>query len=194
MGHKSTLYDEQLKVPLIISYPPRFATGRRIAERTSLLDIHPTLLALLGESAPGAVQGLDLGPLMVPAPDAGEGAAGLRRALSSRPLFGELGPLGFRWELTYYRKSILSDRHKLILNYVSGGEVSRELFDIANDPGEQNDLYHRAGAEPEIRRLEERLSGFIRSGASHNAGFRQRNRIQIDNSIQETLRSLGYID
>ena len=194
MGHKSTLYEEQLRVPLIISYPPRYATGRTIPERASLLDIHPTLMALLGEDAPGAVQGLDLGPIMASAQGAGDEAAKLREVLSTRPLFGELGPLGFRWELTYYRKSIQSNRYKLILNYGSQSEVTRELFDTAADPGEQRDLYRLVSNDPEIRRLEERLSGFIRAGASYNAGFRQRNGIKIDKAIQDKLRSLGYID
>jgi arylsulfatase A-like enzyme len=194
MGHKSTLYEEQLRVPLIISYPPRYAAGRTIAERASLLDIYPTLMALLGEDAPEPVQGLDLGPIMAAAHGTGDDVAKLREVMSTRPLFGELGPLGFRWELTYYRKSVQRGRYKLILNYVSDGEVTRELFDTAADPGERRDLYQVAGNDPEVRRLEERLSGFIRAGASYNAGFRQRNKIKIDGSIQDKLRSLGYID
>jgi arylsulfatase A-like enzyme len=194
MGHKTTLYREQLKVPLIFSYPPRFATGRTITERASLLDIHPTLMGLLGESAPGAVQGLDLGPMMTNARSNDDEAGRLRQALTSRPVFGELGPLGFRWERAYYRRSIQRDRFKLILNYPSGGEVTRELFDIEEDPGEQRNLYPLTGNDPDVRRLEDRLSGFIKAGGAHNADFRKRNRLKVDESIQEKLRSLGYID
>ncbi len=194
MGHKWTLYQEQLRVPLIISYPPRFAAGRTIAERASLLDIHPTLMGLLGESAPGAVQGLDLGPLMIKAGRTTDEAGKLRRALASRPLFGELGPLGFRWELRFYRRSIQLERFKLILNYPFRGDLTRELFDIEADPGEQRNLYGLTGHDPEVRKLEQRLADFIKAGAAHNAGFRQRNKIEVNEAIQEKLRSLGYID
>jgi len=193
MGHKTTLYEEQLKVPLIISYPPRFASGRRITEAASLLDIHPTLMGMLGESPPGAIQGLDLGPLMSGTGD-GDEAARLRRALSSRPLFGELGPLGFRWERPYYRRSIRSDRMKLVLSYPTQGDITRELFDIDADPGEQKNLYPLTGDTPEVRNLEKRLSGFIKAGEAYNPGFRQRNRIEINPAIQDKLRALGYIN
>lgn len=192
MGHKTTLYDEQLRVPLIISYPPRFASGLRLTERASLLDIHPTVLGLLGETSPAAVQGLDLGPLLTGKPEAG--AAELRRQLAARPEFGELGPLGYRWERAYCRRSIRQDRYKLIINYPSHGDITRELFDLKADPGEQRDLLDLADHEQDVRTLEERLSGFIKAGASYNAGFRQRNRIKIDKAVQEKLRSLGYID
>lgn len=194
MGHKWTLYQEQLRVPLIISYPPRFAAGRTIADRASLLDIHPTLMGLLGESTPGAIQGLDLGPLMTKAGRAADEAGELRRVLASRPLFGELGPLGFQWELRFYRRSIQLESFKLILNYPFRGDLTRELFNIEADPGEQRNLRGVKGKDPEVRKLEQRLADFIKAGAAHNAGFRQKNRIEVNEEIQEKLRSLGYID
>jgi arylsulfatase A-like enzyme len=193
MGHKTTLYEEQLRVPLIIACPPRVAAGRTIADRVSLLDIMPTLLALAGERPPGAAQGLDLGPLLAPGPPAA-GADERRGRLASRPLFGELGPLGFRWEKNYCVRSISQDGRKLILTYPSRGDITRGLFHLEADASERRNLHGAKGLDAEHRRLERRLSDFIKAGAAHNAGFRSRNKIEIDEAIQQKLRSLGYID
>src|SRR5262249_40377156 len=48
LGHGMTLYEEALRVPLIVSQPGRLPAGRRITPRVSLVDFSPTILELAG--------------------------------------------------------------------------------------------------------------------------------------------------
>jgi arylsulfatase A-like enzyme len=59
-GHHHTLYQELLHVPLIARWPAALPAGRRVAERVSIIDIAPTLLAALGLEHPGPLPGIDL--------------------------------------------------------------------------------------------------------------------------------------
>ena len=68
--HGSSLYDEQLRIPLIISIPgvpPRVVDGQ-----VELFDVTPTVLNLLDISVPVRMRGTDLGPWLAtpPAPAA----------------------------------------------------------------------------------------------------------------------------
>ena len=67
--HGTTLYDEQVRVPLVIyvpGVPPHVVAGP-----VQLIDIAPTILGLLDLLAPARMRGTDLGPWLAvpPAPD-----------------------------------------------------------------------------------------------------------------------------
>jgi len=47
LGHRKTLYEEVLRVPLILRYPSALETGLRVATPVSILSIVPTVLDLL---------------------------------------------------------------------------------------------------------------------------------------------------
>ncbi|MBU0719369.1 MAG: sulfatase [Planctomycetes bacterium] len=59
-GHRMTLYDEVVRIPLVIRYPARLAGGVRVAEQTRSIDVGPTLLELAGLRAPEDVMGHSL--------------------------------------------------------------------------------------------------------------------------------------
>jgi choline-sulfatase len=48
MWWKSSFYEGSIGVPLIISWPGRFAEGKEVSAVTSLIDVGPTLLELVG--------------------------------------------------------------------------------------------------------------------------------------------------
>src|SRR4029079_11997096 len=77
--HGSTLYDEQLRVPLIISIPG--IPSHVVDGPVELLDVAPTLLNLLDIPVPVRMRGTDLGPrLGVAGAAAGAAPAAVRRA------------------------------------------------------------------------------------------------------------------
>ena len=120
--HGFTLYDELLRVPLIVSVPN--TTGRVIPDRVSSIDVTPTLLDLIGAKVPDAVKKQLRGKSLLPAL-AGEPV--------TRPLFSETD---YR-EYTYKRAVITPDGWKLIYTLETQG---RELFDLNTDPGETKNL------------------------------------------------------
>jgi hypothetical protein len=61
--HGVSLYEEEVRVPLILSGPGIVPAGKVVAEPVMLLDVAPTVLALCGVPAPGHYVGRDLAPL-----------------------------------------------------------------------------------------------------------------------------------
>ncbi len=61
-GHSLQLYDENIRVPLLISVPGVTGARRRIGRVASLLDVAPTVLDLIGASVPSGYEGRSLLP------------------------------------------------------------------------------------------------------------------------------------
>ncbi|HEX3903650.1 MAG TPA: sulfatase-like hydrolase/transferase [Polyangia bacterium] len=68
--HGSSLYEEQLRIPLIVSIPG--VAPHVVGGQVQLLDVTPTVLNLLDISVPARMRGTDLGPWLAtpPAPAA----------------------------------------------------------------------------------------------------------------------------
>ncbi|HSL19028.1 MAG TPA: sulfatase [Methylomirabilota bacterium] len=161
LGHASTteratLYDEVLRVPLLLRIP---GVGRQVVGcPVSQVDLMPTLLPLLGLEAPPGVEGIDLGPLL-------RGGSCPTRALFAESLEGGYQAWGpsarrFLW-------AVLDDGVKLIERRSWDGEVQRELYRLADDPGERRDL---SVGEPEaVAALAELLAAHVASHGGPDA-------------------------
>lgn len=117
--HGHTLFDELLRVPLIVKAPG--LPAGRVTEPVSLLDVTPTVLDLLGRT------GQDLeGVSLVPA---ARGDAAAKTALASRDLaFGRPLYGTERW-------GVLHAGQKYTTN-----EGREAVYNLAEDPGEHTNL------------------------------------------------------
>jgi arylsulfatase A-like enzyme len=61
---KRSAYEESIRVPLIVRYPPRVQPGALVDRLVLNVDLAPTLLELAGVEAPGVMQGRSLVPLL----------------------------------------------------------------------------------------------------------------------------------
>ncbi len=61
-GHRNTLFDELIRVPLIVRFPRRVPAGLRIAQQARMVDILPTVLDL-ADFMPPRLMGQSLAPL-----------------------------------------------------------------------------------------------------------------------------------
>jgi arylsulfatase A-like enzyme len=166
MMHGGTHYRELLHVPLIL-IGPGLPAGMRIAAPVSLVDVMPTALDLLGVEAPPGIDGRSLRPLW----EDGEESDG-------RLLLAETGPM----EIDALR-SVRRGDLKLIVDSRTG---SKQLFDLAGDPGETRDL--AAERKDEVRELSERLEELSKP---------RRKPTMLPEptpEMQEHLRALGYIE
>lgn len=166
------LYAGTLRVPLVLRFPGRVPAGRRVAERVRLLDVMPTVLGLLGVPPPPGLQGRSLVPLLR---DGGDGTP-------APPAVSEYRSPGRVYE---------SVREGTASYIVDRG--SEQLFDLATDPAEQQNL--AAAAPPALatsratlarwraacRPLAERLAPVGRGVAA-------------DADTVRRLRALGYLD
>lgn len=62
-GHRKSLYDEVLHIPLVVRYPARVPPGVRIESQTRMIDVAPTLLELAGLAKDERLPGASLAPL-----------------------------------------------------------------------------------------------------------------------------------
>jgi hypothetical protein len=115
--HGSTLYEELLRVPLLIEAPD--LTPRRVAEPVTLMDLGPTILDLLGQPTPGTYMGQSLVPLLR------GGATPLTRPIVS--------------ETRLIRSLVFPDGVKAITDQ---RKRTIELYDLRRDPGELTDLFN----------------------------------------------------
>ncbi len=179
LRHCRSLYEEEVRVPLIVHLPAGRAA--RIATPVTLLDVAPTLLELAGidpRALPLEGHSL-LRRLRDPAAAEGAGST-LRARRPGRPdgAAGEPPPevasAGAWWSLRQGRWKLLVDR---------GGGGAVRLYDLAADPGERRDL---APARPAlVRRLTGKLDRALVDLAPAGAPAAP---------ALDELRALGYLD
>ncbi len=168
LGHAVTLNEEVLRVPLLIKAPNQKA-GRVFAEPVSLLDIVPTLTAVLGLPGPRGFDGRDLRRV----------AAGPRSIWAASAIWGEprfalirdclKGITSFQWRFGRF-----------------GGERPESVFDVCADPGETQDL---AKSESGLTLLTVLRAGVAAAHMADQAGA-----AVLSPEAKERLRSLGYLE
>ena len=135
MYHNSALYEQQLHVPLLVRVPG--LTGRRVERTVSLVDIAPTLLAILGQRDTVTRHGGSLLDTMLNPKDDAPGFAfseffGMRIGQRERDL-----------------RSVIVGRKKLIRHVQRN---AHEMYDLAVDPLERDNIIGRdAVTEAELQ-------------------------------------------
>jgi arylsulfatase A-like enzyme len=138
------LYEDVIRVPLIVRYPAAIAAGLEPDAVIEQQDVAPTLLEAAGVEAPHSMEGRSFWPLLTSRGDV--------------PGSAEVVCLESTWQSKYAlrtptRKLILSrepDRH---------GMPRRELYDLATDPEEICNLADALPEEADI--MEARLEALI---------------------------------
>jgi len=132
-GHGHTLYDELLRVPLILRQPGAQGAGTIVRQPVRLLDVLPTLADELGFQAPVDVDGRSFSGLL-----------SRRQTASYEPLlFAELLSKG------HAITSLVEGDRKLIRRRLPEARSGDQVFDLSADPGERVNLAER---EIETRR------------------------------------------
>jgi arylsulfatase A-like enzyme len=167
--HQRTLYEEQIRIPLVVR-GPGIAPGRRESTQVSLFDIAPTILDWAGLPALPTQRGRSL-----------------LRPLDTRPAYGETDR-----GLNETRKLFFRDgggRSKAILTFdrASSHARSEEWYDLGADPGET-----RSAPPPEAAAARLRASLLERWQAARRLG---EGGALVDLSPEqiEQLRALGYV-
>jgi arylsulfatase A-like enzyme len=171
--HGLTLYDEQIAVPLIVKAPQ--ATGGELGAASqslvSSLDIAPTILTLTGVPIPETMQGAALGLTAAATPPRDH-------AFSEQDLEGNV--------LRAYQRGGWK-----VIDANPGnprGLPARQLFEIDEDRGEQQDL-----ASQETDRAEH-LTADLDAVQTHARTLAvESSETAIDGATQERLRALGYV-
>jgi choline-sulfatase len=145
--HGQTLYDELLRVPLLIKVPG--VGARTVDSVVQLIDVAPTIAELVGAKRPASWVGRSLVPAL-----AGE-------VLAERAAHGELLPAP-SWK--HDAKAMVSGDGRWKLFYrISDSRY--ELYDLVADPEEKKDLWGKGGeAEAAGKKLQEQMLEWIEVG------------------------------
>ncbi len=172
--HGLTLYEEQIRVPLLVKWPAGRAQAQPVGSGLGRhIDVAPTLAALAGAAVPEAMQGVDL-----------RGDFAARLAKDQTHLSEE-----------DHEGNVLRSLRTETWKYIEANEgnprgvPTRELFDVAADPGETRNV-----AEQQLE-LAERLASeaatavqFAESGSLAGA------ETEVSKTECERLAALGYMD
>lgn len=142
---KHTLYEDSVRVPLILSWPERLPRGERRAQVADLLDVAATMIDAMGGPALPHSHGRSLLP---PAADA--------RASWTDEIFSEhCTDVVPAWTggRAIQQRMVRSGDWKLIYTH---GEAP-QLFDLAADPDERDDLANDPTHAPVRERLAARV-------------------------------------
>lgn len=141
-GLKGTLYEGGLRVPCLVRWPGRLPRGVSTDQTTVTMDFTRSMLRIAApHAAPSrALDGMDI------LAHVAEGGRNDPRTLFWR----------YRRAETTWRAALIGDL-KLIQRQ-DGAALKRELFDLAADPGEKNDLIAQRPIDAD--RLEAALAGW----------------------------------
>ena len=190
-AHAHSLYNEALRVPLLIKFPRQRYGGRRVSDPVGIVDILPTLLSYLGMRCDSdRLDGADLMPLI-----RGRRQAGERTMVASMST-------GRYYEFFPVRVSLISGRSKLIFNesftppgLEAFGEFAPppqpaqfEFFDLAADPGETTNIASRRPKQmkkwlPLLKKIRARISRASAGTRGH----------RLDEETRKQLEALGYL-
>lgn len=167
--HGILLYEPMIHVPFALRAPGRVAPGTRLVEPVSLVDVLPTLLALVGVPAPEGLDGIDV--LAPPAAAASEPRLVVAEALYGHEEFG--------WSPLH---AVRRGDDKLIAAPVP------ERYDLAADPREQRNVV--SGSDDD-KLLARELQSILADSESRGIGAAPQ--ATLDEAALEQLQSLGYV-
>ncbi|MDQ3863635.1 MAG: sulfatase-like hydrolase/transferase [Actinomycetota bacterium] len=140
--HDNTIYQEGLKVPLIIHEPGRFENGKRVKRLTDQLDILPTLFDLLGYKVTGGHY---------------PGRSLLAPPKKDRTLFFSC----------YDEYRCLASIHGTTKYIYFFGNQPDEVYDLASDPLEKHNIADEQSARELKHKREQVLAWYARVNAAY---------------------------
>jgi len=140
-GRKSMVLEGGIHVPCFVQWPKQLKGGTTVDTRHAHIDWLPTLIEAAGLQAdlPNKIDGVSFWPQL----------ADKQNEVKPRNLFFQVHR-GLEPE-PYHNAAVLGERYKLVMNVGSFGQeklsdvpdkrrTGIQLFDLQEDPGEQNDL------------------------------------------------------
>jgi arylsulfatase A-like enzyme len=170
ISHSAAPYEELVRVPLVVKLPGQRHAGTVVESQVRLVDVMPTILAATGIAADVDLDGCDLMPWIAAGGRPGSAAAECTYAVIE--IAEDDGPPAL---------AVRTERFK----YIHRPQGRDELYDLAADPGERQDL--AAALDEETAPLRDLAQGLAarRAGADSMA---------LDEKLLRELRALGYVD
>lgn len=141
LTEKRLAYEESIRVPFFVRYPPLIKAGSRSEVGVLNIDIAPTLLELAGIPIPSEMQGQDLLPVFQGGDLQDPRSALLFEFWSETDLPGQKS----------WWKAVRTDRWKYVHYYKE--PFHDELYDLENDPYEMTNLIESQSHQDTLSRM-----------------------------------------
>jgi uncharacterized sulfatase len=147
---RPNVFEESIRVPLIVRWPGVAKPGMTIDAPVSNVDTFASICGMVGVTPPAdsKQRGRDFSPFL-----RGEQPSEWRKEIFAQYDLHHAG--------LAYMRMIRTDGWKLVRHHVATG--MNELYDLKNDPGETNNLYHDAQARATRDDLQSRLTAWEQS-------------------------------
>lgn len=200
MGHAFSIYNELVRVPLLIRYPAMYPKGRRVKHSVSTRRVFHTILEAAGvehEAYGHTTHELSLarsaeGPDQEPADEYVVSEA--YPPLNFINVMEMSNPAAIeRFRVRQLRRAIYDNGGKLM----TVDDRPDEFFDVRQDPTEDNNLLDNPlGYENSILQTENKMEDFIAIMEAHRSGIAGGKQVDYSNNpeLLERLRGLGYIE
>ena len=180
--HGRTVYQEMLRVPLMIQFPNPEWSGERVLQRVSLLDVLPTVLLEAGVTAPEvALDGRALRPNLL----ATQGPRPVIAETHTQPGVHR-GPVDLQALAIDTIKCIHSSTG---LDQFANPVPEWQTFELESDPTESRPLAIEDAAHERCRSI---LANWLEARSTWE-GTTDAAASKVDEKTLETLRALGYI-
>ncbi|MBN1274642.1 MAG: sulfatase [Candidatus Aminicenantes bacterium] len=179
--HSHSLYNELIKIPLLIKFPENAHAGQRVEAFVSIVDVLPTIMDFYGIKShkKADIDGISLLKTIN------------GKTKKNRKIISYLAPSALRFKVPE-KIAVLSNNIKFILQKKMTPEdiayfetppppIKNEMFDIFADPGETVNIINSRPVEAR------RLLKFIES-----LSFKEGKREYFE-ELKKYLRSLGYL-
>ena len=169
--HRHTMYEEMLRVPVIVKYPEGRETGVDKNRLVRLIDIMPTILHDFLD-IPNEQLNIDGKPLSQPLDDDNISLS------ESRMTYEGINIFGFR------------NKNKKYMIRKKGNEIKYKAYNLENDPLELNNLAKKHKLDMEGLWVSAREAELV-----YLKNMKELNHpVEVDNDTIKMLKDLGYVD
>ena len=157
-GSKADLWEGGHRVPFLVRWPSKVESGSTSDQLITLLDVFATVSDITGEKAPAmAEDSVSFLPAL-----SGQAIQSTRKGVIHHSISGHFAYRQGKWKLLLAKASGGWTSPKE--NQAGADAPQAQLYDMENDPGEQNNLYL---SHPEVaQRLLANLTADVQSGRS----------------------------
>ena len=181
VGHGVSLYNQELHVPLIV-VGQGVPVGQVVREPVSLMDVAPSLLALIGQPAEPRFAGRSLVPL-------------LQGGTAPVDIVAELFQASTTFDARRHSSAIVRGNHKLLTIAGNWRTVAdAEMYDLAADPAETKPVGYVGGPRqlaagtPELALAEDLVRALQQTETRLASSATPQERAPVDEKMRERLR------
>lgn len=179
-GHGQSLYEEVIRVPLLIYFPGKDNLYKRIKSNVSNMDILPTVRNYLGIKSKEPEAGYNLMPLI----------HGRNRDFKNRYIFSHLLDRDKKGPRMIFRAAVYQDWKYIFYEHFRESNIFRkELYNLKDDPGEALNIIQ------ENERVARQLFFGFMDFEQQCKKFRQETKkVKLTDKQEQELKTLGYVE